>query len=331
MTLRSVIHATGAYLPERILTNAELETMVDTSDAWITQRSGIKSRHIAAPDEATSDLATKAAKSALENGSIEADQIDAIIVATTTPDTTFPSVAVRVQAALGVPAGIAFDVQAVCSGFIYALSIADNFIKAGQAKRVLVIGAEKMSSIVDWNDRTTCVLFADGAGAVILEATQDTDKKDTDQKDFAAGDILSTHLYANGHHSGILYTDGGPSTTQSSGHIIMHGREVFKHAVTLMSDVVQEALQANAMTPGDIDFLVPHQANLRIIEGTAKKLSMSMDKVIVTVDHHGNTSAASIPLALHEGVSSGRIQRGHVILMEALGAGLTWGAALARF
>ncbi len=318
--LQAIIRATGAYLPEKLLTNQDLEKMVDTSDEWIQQRSGIKSRHIAADDQSTSDLAINAAKQALENANLTAQDIDTIIVATTTPDRTFPSVAVTVQAALGCPAGIAFDVQAVCSGFVYALSIANNFIKLGQSKRTLVIGAEKMSSIIDWEDRTTCVLFADGAGAIVLEASESENQG-----------ILSTHLYANGEHSDILYTNGGTSTTGQSGHIIMHGREVFKHAVTLMSEVVEEALEANNLSSNDIDWLVPHQANSRIIESTAKKLGLSMDKVVMTVDHHGNTSAASIPLALHEAVDQGKIKRGDLILMEALGAGLTWGAALARF
>ena len=320
---RAIIRSTGAYLPEKIMTNDDLAKIVDTSNEWISQRSGIKSRHIAADDQPTSDLALRAAKQALENAGLTAADIDGVIVATTTPDSTFPSVAVRVQSALGVPPCIAFDVQAVCSGFIYALSVANNFITAHQAKRILVIGAEKMSSIVDWEDRTTCVLFADGAGAVVLEASSDADADDQG--------IMSAHLHANGDHADILYTNGGPSTTGESGHIVMHGREVFKHAVTLMSDVVEEALSHNGLSASDVDFLVPHQANLRIIEGTAKKLKMSLDQVVITVDRHGNTSAASIPLALHEAVSDGRIQRGHTVLMEALGAGLTWGAVIAKF
>lgn len=320
--IRSLIRSTGAYLPDTIMTNHDLAKMVETSDEWITQRSGIKSRHIAADDQPTSDMAVRAARQALERAALTPDDIDGIIVATTTPDSTFPSTAVRVQAALGVGPCVAFDVQAVCSGFIYALSVADKFITSGQNSRMLVIGAEKMSSVVDWSDRTTCVLFADGAGAVIVEAH--------DAGDDGRG-ILSTHLHADGRMADILYTDGGPSTTGTSGHIVMHGREVFKHAVTLMSDVVAETLAHNKITPADLDFLVPHQANLRIIEGTAKKLHLSMDQVVVTVDHHGNTSAASIPLALHEAVADGRIQPGHMVLLEALGAGLTWGAALVKF
>ncbi|MFK7839196.1 MAG: beta-ketoacyl-ACP synthase III [Bdellovibrionales bacterium] len=321
MSIRSVILSTGAYLPEKIMTNADLEKIVDTSDEWIKQRSGIDSRHIAADDETTADLAIAAARDAMERGGVDPSTIDGVIVATTTPDQTFPSVAVKVQAALDLPVGLAFDVQAVCTGFVYALATANNFITAGQAKRLLVVGAEKMSSIVDWEDRTTCVLFADGAGAVILDA-QDND-----------GDrgILSTHLYANGKHRDLLYTDGGPSSTGSAGHIIMHGREVFKYAVTYMADAVNEALLANDVSAQDIDWLVPHQANIRIIEATAKKLDLDPDKVVVTVDHHGNTSAASIPLAFHEAIVDGRIQAGQLVLLEGMGGGLTWGSALLRF
>lgn len=318
--IRSVIQGTGSYLPEKILTNADLEKMVDTSDEWIVQRSGIQSRHIAADDETTADLAIHAARKALNASGFTADSIDGVIVATTTPDQTFPAVAVKVQAALGLPPGLAFDVQAVCTGFVYALTVADNFIKTGGAKRILVIGAEKMSSIVDWKDRTTCVLFADGAGAVILEA-QETDGQG----------ILSTHLYADGNLRDFLYTDGGPSSTGDSGHIIMQGREVFKYAVNHMANIVGEVLEHNKINAEQLDWLVPHQANLRIIESTAKKLDLSMDKVVVTLDHHGNTSAASIPLALDEAVQDGRIQRGNLLLFEALGGGLTWGAALARY
>ena len=319
MAVRSVILSSGAYLPEKVMTNADLEKIVDTTDEWITQRSGIKSRHIAADDETTADLAIAAARDALERGDIDPQSIDGVIVATTTPDQTFPSVAVKVQAALGLPVGLAFDVQAVCTGFVYALSTADNFIKAGQAKRILVIGAEKMSSIVDWEDRTTCVLFADGAGAVVLDA-QDGERG-----------VLSSHLYANCELRDLLYTDGGPSSTRDSGNIIMHGREVFKYAVTYMADAVNEAHKENDVAANEIDWLVPHQANIRIIEGCAKKLDMQMDKVVVTVDRHGNTSAASIPLALHEAVADGRIQEGQLVLLEAMGGGLTWGSALVRF
>ncbi len=322
--IRSVIRSTGSYLPAKVLTNAELEKMVDTTDEWIFQRSGIKSRHIAAENETTADLAIGAGRMALERSGLQPSDIDGVIVATTTPDQTFPAVAVKVQAALGISPGLAFDVQAVCTGFVYALSTANNFIAMGQAKRILVIGAEKMSSIVDWNDRTTCVLFADGAGALILEAEE---SKGT----FEDRGIISTHLYANGNQADLLHTNGGASSTGSAGHIIMHGREVFKYAVQYMSDVVSETLAHNGITGTDLDWLVPHQANIRIIEATAKKLDLPMEKVVVSVDHHGNTSAASIPLALHEAVADGRIQRGQLLLLEAMGGGLTWGSALVRF
>ncbi len=325
MSVYSVITGTGSYLPERILTNADLEKMVDTTDEWIVQRSGIRQRHIAAEHETTGDMAIIAAQRAIAAAGIEADQINAVIVATTTPDRTFPSVAVKVQATLGILPGPAFDVQAVCSGFVYALSVADSFIKSGMASRILVIGAEKMSSIVDWTDRGTCVLFADGAGAVIVEAQENA------EDGLAARGIHSTHLYANGAQRDLLYTDGGPSLTGNAGHIKMEGREVFKHAVNYLSDIVAEVLAQNRMHPGEIDWLVPHQANIRIIESTAKKLDMSMDKVIVTIDKHGNTSAASIPLALDEAVRDGRIKPGQLLLLEALGGGLTWGAVLVRY
>lgn len=323
---KSIIAGTGSYLPERVLTNADLEKMVDTTDEWIVQRSGIRERHIAAPDETTSDMAIMAARRALEAANISADQIDGIIVATTTPDSTFPAVAVKVQAALGIAPCPAFDVQAVCTGFVYAFSTANAFIRTGMCSRMLVIGVEKMSSIVDWNDRTTCVLFADGAGAVVLEAHDEVEEEGLD-----AQGVHSTHLYANGNKRDLLYTDGGPSTTGTSGHIIMEGKEVFKHAVTYLSDIVTEVLTQNQITPDQIDWLVPHQANIRIIEMTAKKLQMGMDKVVVTIDRHGNTSAASIPLALDEAVRDGRIRRGHMVLIEAMGGGLTWGAALVRY
>lgn len=319
MTIRSRIISTGSYLPDNVMSNNDLAKIVETSDEWIFQRSGIKNRHIAADGQSTSDMAVNAARNALESAGLKPDDIDGIIVATTTPDQTFPSVAVMVQEKLGVPVGIAFDVQAVCTGFVYALSVADNFIKAGQLKRVLVIGAEKMSSILDWTDRTTCVLFGDGAGAVILEAQENSESG-----------ILSTHLYADGRMKDILYTDGGVSTTKNSGHIVMHGREVFKHAVNLMADAVMKALEENSLEGSAIDWLVPHQANIRIIEATARKLSLPMERVIVTVADHGNTSAASIPLALDHAVRTGQVQEGQLVLFEALGGGLTWGSALAR-
>jgi len=320
MTVRSVILSTGSYLPDKALTNADLEKIVDTNDDWIVQRTGIKQRHVAAEGQATSDMAIHAARRALESSGLTSADIDGVIVATTTPDQSFPSVAVRVQAALGLRAGPAFDVQAVCSGFVYALSVADAMIKTGAMKRVIVIGAEKMSSLINWEDRTTCVLFGDGAGAVVLEGQDDPENG-----------IISTHLYADGKFKDLLYTDGGVSTTGNAGHIVMHGKEVFKNAVTLMADIVQEVLDKNAITSDKIDWLVPHQANLRIITGTAEKLHMSMDKVVVTVDQHGNTSAASIPLALDTAVRDGRIKRGQTLLLEALGGGLTWAAALIRY
>ena len=328
MTRKAIITGTGSYLPEKILTNAELEKMGDTSDEWIVQRSGIKSRHIAAKDESSADMAVQAARKALEAAGIEGERIDAVIVATTTPERTFPSVAVKVQAEIGAPPGPAFDVQAVCSGFIYALGTANSFIKSGMAERILVVGAEKMSSIVDWTDRTTCVLFADGAGAVVLEAA------DENAQDDAAGidgrGIHSVHMYANGAQRDLLYTDGGPSSSGESGHIRMEGREVFRHAVTYLADIVSEVLATNSLHPAQIDWLVPHQANIRIIESTAKKLDLPMERVVLTIDRHGNTSAASIPLALDEAVRDGRIKPGQLCLLEAMGGGLTWGAALVR-
>ncbi len=324
MTIRSVFCGTGSYLPAQAVTNADMEKRVETNDEWIVQRTGIKQRHFAAEGESTSDMAIAAARRALDASGFDASTIDCVIVATTTPDQTFPSVAVKVQAALGLPKRMAMDVQAVCSGFVYALTVADNFLRLGQAKRAIVIGADKMSSLLNWEDRTTVVLFGDGAGAVVLEARPG----DGSAKDRG---ILSTHIYADGDLADILYTDGGPSSTGEVGHIVMHGREVFKHAVTFMAQIVQEALAANNITPDQIDWLVPHQANARIISATAEKLNMGMDRVVLTVDQHGNTSAASIPLALDVAVRDGRIKQGQMVLFEALGGGLTWGAAVARF
>jgi len=321
---RSVITATGSYLPERILTNEELSTMVDTSDEWIVARSGIKQRHIAAEGELTSDLATKAAEAALESAGLTSADIDLVLVATATPDETFPATATTVQRKLGMKHGFAFDIQAVCTGFIYALATADNFIKAGQANRALVIGAETFSRIIDWEDRTTCVLFADGAGAVILEASEE---EGTNQD----RGILTSHLHADGTHHDLLYVDGGPSSTQTTGHLKMAGKEVFRHAVTNLASVVGEALEATGLEADDIDWLVPHQANKRIIDGTGRKLKMPPEKVVVTVDRHGNTSAASVPLALDEAVRDGRVKRGDVLLLEAMGGGFTWGSALVRW
>jgi 3-oxoacyl-[acyl-carrier-protein] synthase-3 len=323
MTIRSRIAGVGAYLPARVVTNAELAEKVDTSNEWIIERTGIRQRHIAAEGEKTSDLAIAAARKAMDAAGITAEELGVIVVATATPDNTFPATATRVQAALGMTKGFALDVQAVCSGFIFALSVADNFIKAGQAKAALVIGAETFSRILDWEDRTTCVLFGDGAGAVVLKAEEG-------KGDNTDAGILSTHLHSDGRHYDLLQVDGGPSSTQTVGHLRMEGREVFRHAVTNLASVVQEALSANGFTSDDINWLVPHQANMRILEGTGKKLKMSADRIVVTVDRHANTSAASVPLALAEAVNDGRIKTGDLVLLEAMGGGFTWGAALVR-
>jgi len=322
--IRSVVVGCGAYLPERVLTNAELAGMVDTSDEWIRERTGIAQRHIAADGQNTSDLATRAAASALEQAGLKASDIDLIVLATATPDDTFPATACRVQAELGVSRGAAFDIQAVCSGFIYALATADNFIKAGQAKNALVIGAETFSRLLDWTDRGTCVLFGDGAGAVVLQAQ-------AGQGTSADRGILTTHLHADGRFRDLLYVDGGPSSTKTVGHLRMAGREVFRHAVVNLASVVNEALEAAGLSQGDIDWLVPHQANKRILDGTARKLNIDPARVVVTVDRHGNTSAASVPLALAEATRDGRIKPGNIVLMEAMGGGFTWGSALARW
>jgi 3-oxoacyl-[acyl-carrier-protein] synthase-3 len=319
--IRTRITGCGAYLPETILTNAELAARIDTTDEWIVQRTGIRQRHIAAAGQKTSDLAVEAARKALASAGLQASDIDMIVVATTTPDQTFPATAAIVQDRLGLRTGFAFDMQAVCSGFVYALATADNFIKAGQVKRALVIGAETFSRIVDWTDRTTCVLFGDGAGAVVLEASDGADGRG----------ILSTHLHSDGSGHGLLYTDGGASSGDTVGKVRMNGKEVFKHAVTRLAEVVDETLAANDIPPSALDWLVPHQANARIIESTAKKLGMDESKVVLTVDRHANTSAASIPLALAEAVGDGRIQTGNLVLLEAMGGGLTWGAALVRW
>lgn len=325
MTRRSIIVSCGSYLPQKILTNADLEKIVDTSDDWIVQRSGIRERRIAADGETTADMAIEAARAALRKAGLEGTDVDGVIVATSTPDQTFPSVAVKVQAALGMNPGPAFDMQAVCSGFVYGLSMADHMVRSGQVNRLLLVGAEKMSSIINWEDRTTCVLFGDGAGAVLLEGSDGGSGTAQDRG------ILSSHLYADGRLRDILYTTGGTSSTQDSGHVVMEGKEVFRHAVGYMSGIVSEVLERNGIGPDEIDWLVPHQANIRIIEAAAKKLNMPMDQVVVTVDRHGNTSAASIPLALCEAVDTGKIRPGDLLLLEALGAGLTWGAALVRF
>jgi 3-oxoacyl-[acyl-carrier-protein] synthase-3 len=319
--MNSKILGTGSYTPAHAVSNDELAKTVDTSDEWIVRRTGIKSRFLATDDETTSDMALEAAKNALDAAGIGADELGGIIVATTTPDLTFPSTASIVQAKLGIENQcMAFDVQAVCSGFVYAIATANGFFKAGQSKPILVIGAEKMSSLMDWNDRTTCVLFGDGAGAVVLGATNDHQDG-----------ILSVHLHADGRHTQCLKTTGGPSTNGETGYLTMQGQDVFKFAVEAMSSVVKESLADNNMTADDIDWLVPHQANIRIIESTAKKLNMPMERVVLTVAEHGNTSAASIPLALDRAVRDGRIERGQTILIEAMGGGFTWGAALIKY
>lgn len=322
--IRSVIYGVGGYLPERILSNADLARMVDTSDEWIVERSGISERHIAAEGEMTSDLALAAARRALAHAGMDASEIDLIVLATATPDQTFPATATRVQAALGITRGAAMDVQAVCTGFVYALAIADNFLRLGQFRCALVIGAETFSRILDWQDRGTCVLFGDGAGAVVLKA-------ETASGTLRDRGILTTHLYADGRHHDLLYVDGGPSSTGTTGHLRMNGKEVFKHAVTNMAGAVKEALSATGLCTADIDWIVPHQANKRIIDATAKKLGIPPEKVVQTVSLHGNTSAASIPLALSCAVEDGRIQKGQLVLMEGMGGGFTWGSALVRW
>ena len=319
MALRSVVQGVGSYLPERILTNAELAKRVDTSDEWIVERTGIRERRIAADDEKTSDLACRAAVGALEHAGREAKDIDLIIVATATPDLTFPATAARVQAELGANAGAAFDLQAVCSGFIFALATADNFLARGQAKRALVIGAETFSRIVDWDDRSTCILFGDGAGAVVLEA----------QENDARG-IISTFIRTDGRMHDLLYVDGGPSQTQSTGKVRMLGNAVFRQAVEHISGAMLEACARAGVSLDDVDWFVPHQANQRILDGVARKLGIPVERVVSTVAQHGNTSAASVPLALDVAVRDGRIKKGDLVLMEALGGGLTWGAALLR-
>lgn len=321
MNIRAVIKGCGSYLPERVMTNRDLEALVDTSDTWIQERTGITQRHIAAEGEMTSDLAAKAARKAMVAAGIKAEDVDLVILATTTPDLSFPSTATKVQALLGITQGAAFDVQAVCSGFIYALSIANNFIRTGQAKTVLVIGAEILSRIVDWTDRGTCVLFGDGAGAVVLQAE--------DEK--SGRGILSTHLHSDGRYQGILYVDGGVASTGTAGKIRMLGQEVYKHAVEKMSACVEEALKFNGLTTEDVDFLVPHQANVRILNAVARKLRLPEEKVVATVNLHANTSAASIPLALDYAVSKGKFKPGHMVVLEAIGGGLSWGSCLLRW
>jgi len=324
MIARSQVIGCGAYLPQQVVTNAELACRLETSDEWIRQRTGIRQRHIAAPGETTSDLATAAAHVALKNAGITGEGVDLIVLATSTPDHTFPSTATQVQARIGMSRGAAFDIQAVCSGFVYALAVADNFVKAGQARTVLVIGAETFSRILDWEDRGTCVLFGDGAGAVILEAQQLPGTRDD-------RGILVSRLRSDGRHKDKLYVDGGPSSTQTVGHLRMEGREVFKHAVAMITDVIQDSFVETGYSAADIDWFVPHQANKRIIDASAVKLGIAPEKVVVTVDKHGNTSAASIPLALSVAVADGRIKKGQLILLEAMGGGFTWGATLLRW
>jgi 3-oxoacyl-[acyl-carrier-protein] synthase III len=322
--LRSVVLGCGSYLPSRIVSNDELARSVETTDEWIVQRTGIRERHIAAPGELTSDLALHAARAALANAHVEASSIDLIILGTSTPDQTFPATAVSVQAGLGITHGAAFDLQAVCSGFVYALQVTDALLRGGSYKRALVIGAETFSRILDWNDRTTCVLFGDGAGALVLEAQPQPGTRED-------RGILTTHLRSDGRHKAKLYVDGGPSSTQTVGHLRMEGREVFRHAVAMITDVIEDAFKATGYSAADIDWFVPHQANKRIIDGSAHKLGIAPEKVVVTVDRHGNTSAASIPLALADAVADRRIKRGNLILLEAMGGGFTWGSALMRW
>jgi len=324
VTKRSVVLGCGSFLPRRILTNAELATRIDTSDEWIVQRTGIRQRHIAAEDEFTSHLAVNASKAALADAGIDAQAIDLIVLATSTPDNTFPATAVAVQNALGINHGAAFDLQAVCSGFIFALATADNFLRTGSYKRALVIGAETFSRILDWSDRGTSVLFGDGAGALVLEAQEEAGKT-TDRG------VLTTHLRSDGRHKAKLYVDGGPGSTQTVGHLRMEGREVFKHAVGMITDVIVDAFKATGLTAEDVDWFVPHQANKRIIDASAHKLHIAPEKVVLTVDQHGNTSAASIPLALAVAVKDGRVKKGDMVLLEAMGGGFTWGSALLRW
>lgn len=324
MVRRAVVAGCGAYLPDRILTNDEIALTLDTSDQWIRERTGIRERRIAAPGQPTSDLAIRAAEKALASAGIKGSDIDLIVLATSTPDETFPATAVKVQAAIGAHRGAAFDVQAVCSGFVYALAVANNFIGMGQATNALVIGAEEFSRILDWSDRATAVLFGDGAGAVVLTAADGTGTN-------ADRGILSTHLHSDGRKHELLYANGGPSTTGTVGMVKMHGREVFRHAVVNLAEVLNEAMVANGLTSTDIDWLVPHQANKRILDSTAAKLRLPIEKVVITVDRHANTSAASIPLAIAEASADGRLKPGDLVVLEAMGGGFTWAAAVVRW
>jgi 3-oxoacyl-[acyl-carrier-protein] synthase-3 len=318
------VRGVGACLPSRVITNAEMATIVDTTDEWIVQRTGIRQRYVAGDGETTSTLATHAAEAALANAGLKPADIDLIIVATSSPDYTFPAVATQVQAALGVRHGVAFDLQAVCSGFVFAVATADKFLVSGSHKRALVIGAETFSRLLDWTDRTTCVLFGDGAGAIVLEAAASDGK-------LTSPGIISTQLRSDGRHRAKLYVDGGPSTTKTVGFLRMEGREVFKHAVGMVTDVIKACFDDAGVAAADIDWFVPHQANRRIIDASADKLGLAREKVVVTVDLHGNTSAASIPLALDVAVKDGRIKKGDLVMIEAMGGGFTWGAALIRW
>ncbi len=322
---RSVVLGCGAYLPERVMTNSDLAQCVDTSDEWIVERTGIRQRHIAAEGETTADLAVKAAEAALDHAGLSAGDIDLIVLATATPDNTFPATATAVQARLGITHGAAFDIQAVCTGFVYALTVADGLLRSGnQFKRALVIGSETFSRILDWEDRTTCVLFGDGAGAVVLERGEGTGT-------VADRGVLTTFLRSDGRHGDLLYVDGGPSSTKTVGHLRMAGREVFRHAVTNIADAIQQSLDEAGIALADVDWFVPHQANKRILDGTGKRLGIPETKVVATVDIHGNTSAASVPLALDVAVKDGRIKRGDLVMLEAMGGGFTWGSVLLRW
>ena len=322
--IRSVIRGIGAHLPKRVMTNADLAKLVDTSDEWIVERTGIRERHIADESERTSDLGVAAAKQALVRAAIDPVDIDLVICATATPDRTFPATAVTIQNALGVTKGAAFDVQAVCSGFVYALTVADNFLKTGQFKRAVVVGAETFSRILDWSDRSTCVLFGDGAGAVVLEAQpQHGTREDRG--------ILATRIRSDGRFEDLLYVDGGPGSTKTVGHLRMNGREVFRHAVQKITGVIEETLVMTGFAPDEIDLYVPHQANQRILDGVLKKLGVGPERIVMTLARHGNTSAASIPLALNQAFEDHRLKEGSLVLMEAMGGGFTWGAVLARW
>lgn len=324
LNLRAVVAGVGSYLPERVMTNDDMSKVVDTTGDWIVQRTGIRQRHIAADGETTSDLATIAATRAMEHAGMLPQDIDLVILATSTPDNTFPATAVAVQHRLGITQGAAFDVQAVCSGFVYAMTVADSFIRAGNAKNILVIGAETFSRILDWSDRTTCVLFGDGAGAAVLRA------EELQEGEKERG-ILTCHLRSDGAHKEKLFVDGGPSSTQTTGHLRMQGREVFKHAVGMISDVVTDAFAASGTTSDELTWFIPHQANKRIIEASADKLGIDMKKIVMTVEDHGNTSAASIPLAIDVAVKDGRVKSGDLVMLEAMGGGFTWGSVLLRW